>query len=211
LLGSYSLQPIISLVAINKDYHHYFGMKNLNSTFFDDNLLLAVIIKRIIHLAEIAEQKTITIHRTVLFGDCDPEGIVYTPRFSYFAVEAIQDALTLWLEDDPSDSNSNKPKSGGLRKLMGYDILPPARAFNLEFHHPVTWDDELSIDVSVDKITERSFSFAVKARLENSRISSKTNILAFTAHLTQVCMSRETNKSIPLPSKLKQRLTALLS
>lgn len=33
------------------------------------------------------------IKRTVLFGDCDPEGIVYTPRFSYFVLEAVQEAL----------------------------------------------------------------------------------------------------------------------
>ena len=165
-------------------------------------------------MLELEVQKIITLQRTVLFGDCDPEGIVYTPRFSYFAVEAIQDALTIWLDDHPheanQESNSKTHKSGGLRKLMGYDILPPARAFNLEFHHPVTWDDELSINVSVDKITERSFSFKVEAKLANSRISSEQNILAFTAHLTQVCMSRETNKSIPLPLKLKQRLSALL-
>lgn len=29
------------------------------------------------------------VSRTILFGDCDPAGVVYTPRFSYFAVEAI--------------------------------------------------------------------------------------------------------------------------
>ncbi|PBD21856.1 thioesterase, partial [Pseudomonas aeruginosa] len=37
------------------------------------------------------------IKRTVLFGDCDPEGIVYTPRFSYFVLEAVQEALGVWL------------------------------------------------------------------------------------------------------------------
>jgi hypothetical protein len=29
--------------------------------------------------------KTVVIKRKILFGDCDPEGIIYTPRFSYFA------------------------------------------------------------------------------------------------------------------------------
>lgn len=156
------------------------------------------------------DQKIVTIQRTVLFGDCDPEGIVYTPRFSYFSVEAIQDALSTWLYDKPKDGSRQAKKSGGLRKLMDHGILPPARAFSLEFHHPVTWDDELSIKVWVCQITERSFSFQVEAWLENSRLSGAKNILAFTAKLTQVCMSRESHQSISIPEDLRARLSELL-
>ncbi|MFT6816141.1 MAG: acyl-CoA thioesterase FadM, partial [Sphingobacteriales bacterium] len=32
-----------------------------------------------------------------MFGDCDPEGIVYTPRFSYFALEATHEAMHIML------------------------------------------------------------------------------------------------------------------
>ncbi len=157
-----------------------------------------------------SDKKTVTIQRTVLFGDCDPEGIVYTPRFSYFSVEAIQDALSIWLVDKSTGSSKKTQKSGGLRKLMDHGILPPARAFSLEFHHPVTWDDELSIKVWVCQITERSFSFQVEAWLETSRLSDAHNILAFSAKLTQVCVSRENHQSMPLPDDLRERLTALL-
>ena len=31
------------------------------------------------------------ITRTILFGDCDPAGIVYTPRIAYFETHAIAD------------------------------------------------------------------------------------------------------------------------
>jgi acyl-CoA thioesterase FadM len=88
--------------------------------------------------------------------------------------------------------------------------LPPARAFSLEFHHPVTWDDDLAIKVWVCQITERSFSFQVEAWLETSSISDAENILAFTAKLTQVCISRESHQSIPLPDDLRARLSELL-
>lgn len=155
-------------------------------------------------------QKTVTVLRTVLFGDCDPEGIVYTPRFSYFAVEAIQDALAIWLDDQSNEESKQAKKSGGLRKLMNYGILPPARAFSLEFHHPVTWDDELSIKVWVSQITDRSFSFQVEAWLETSRLSDAKDILAFTAKITQVCVSRENHQSMPLPVNLRERLSSLL-
>ena len=127
---------------------------------------------------------SIIIKRKVLFGDCDPEGIVYTPRFSYFAVEAIHDALSVWL-DGP-----------GLRTLMGFDILPPARAFSLEFLHPVTWDDELSMKVTVDNIGEHSFSFLIEG-------SIAAGIIVFTANLTHVCISPETKKIVHVPDKLR--------
>lgn len=130
---------------------------------------------------------TIVIKRKVLFGDCDPEGIVYTPRFSYFAIEAIHEALNVWLQGP------------GLKTLMGFNILPPARAFSLEFIHPVTWDDELSIEVSVDSIGEHSFSFSIQGFL------TKT-LLAFTANLTHVCISPETKKVVRVPDELRALL-----
>jgi acyl-CoA thioesterase FadM len=101
-------------------------------------------------------------------------------------------------------------KRGGLRKLMDHGILQPARAFSLEYHHPVTWDDELSIKVWVCQITERSFSFQVEAWLGTSRLSDAENILAFTAKLTQVCVSRKNHQSMPLPDDLRECLMALL-
>ena len=130
---------------------------------------------------------TITIKRKVLFGDCDPEGIVFTPRFSYFAVEAVHEALNVWL------------KGPGLRALMGFNILPPARAFSLEFLHPVTWDDELSMQVTVDSIGEHSFSFSIEGFVAK-------DTLAFTANLTHVCISPETKKIVNVPDKLRELL-----
>ncbi len=129
----------------------------------------------------------IIIKRKILFGDCDPEGIVYTPRFSYFAVEAIHEALNVWL-DGP-----------GLRTLMGFDILPPARAFSLEFLHPLTWDDEVSMQVTVDSIGEHSFSFLVEGFISK-------NEMAFKANLTHVCISPETKKVVRVPEKLRKLL-----
>ena len=129
----------------------------------------------------------ITITRKVLFGDCDPEGIVYTPRFSYFAVEAVHEALNVWL------------KGPGLRTLMGFNILPPARVFSLEFLCPVTWDDELSIQVTVDSIGEHSFSFLIKGFIAK-------DILAFKANLTHVCISPDTKKVVREPDKLRELL-----
>ncbi|MEG0858649.1 MAG: thioesterase family protein [Pseudomonas sp.] len=130
---------------------------------------------------------SVIVKRKVLFGDCDPEGIVYTPRFSYFAIEAIHDALTVWLSGP------------GLRTLLGFDLLPPARAFSLEFLHPVTWDDELSMTVSVANVGLHSFTFLVEG-------SVASGALAFTSSLTHVCVSPVTRDVIEVPEKLRALL-----
>ncbi|MCL6417693.1 acyl-CoA thioesterase [Aestuariirhabdus sp. Z084] len=132
----------------------------------------------------------ITIKRTVLFGDCDPEGIVYTPRFSYFALEATHEALQRLL---------GKPSIRALKKA---GILTPVRAFDLEFLAPVTWDDELNIQVQVADIGQHSFGFRVKGYLPS-------NDLAFTAAITYVTLSAEDKKVIQVPESLSALLNPI--
>ncbi len=98
--------------------------------------------------------KAVFVSRTILFGDCDPAGVVYTPRFSYFSVEAIYVALDEWLG------------TPGLRTLMGFEILPPVRAMSMEFLMPLTW--EMSC---LSKSAWRSWAFI------RSRFWSKGSLL----------------------------------
>lgn len=132
--------------------------------------------------------KAVFVSRTILFGDCDPAGVVYTPRFSYFAVEAIYTALDRWLG------------APGLRTLMGFDILPPVRAMSLELLKPLTWDDELSIKVSVEKLGTHSFTFSVEGFLNSDTLS-------FTANVTHVCISPETKEVVAMPAALRALLS----
>lgn len=128
------------------------------------------------------------VNRTILFGDCDPAGVVYTPRFSYFAVEAIYVALDRWLG------------APGLRTLMGFNILPPVRAMSIELLSPVTWDDEVIIKVGVAKLGAHSFTFLVEGFLGK-------DLLAFTANITHVCVSPESKEVIPIPAQLRALLS----
>lgn len=132
------------------------------------------------------------VERKVVFGDCDPEGIVYTPRFSYFVLEAVHEALGVWLGGP------------GLRSLMGFRILPPARALSLEFLYPVTWDDVLSLKVDVSNVGEHSFSFSVEGRLPSE-------VVAFVASLTHVCVCPDTHEVVAVPPALRTRLEAVLT
>ena len=128
------------------------------------------------------------IKRKVLFGDCDPEGIVYTPRFSHFALEATHEALGQWL--------------GGacIKRLKDLGVLPPVRAFSQEFLHPVTWDDELYLKVSVGAVGVHSFCLKVEGN-----ILPQTE--AFSADITYVCVSEETKRPTNVPDELRNALT----
>ena len=128
------------------------------------------------------------IQRKVLFGDCDPEGIVYTPRFSHFALESTHEALGQWL-DGP-----------GIKRLKDMGVLPPVRAFTLEFLHPVTWDDELYIKVSVGAVGVHSFSLIVEGNI-------MPHTQAFSANITYVCVSPETKRPISVPDDLRAALS----
>lgn len=130
----------------------------------------------------------ITIKRRVLFGDCDPEGIVYTPRFSYFALEATHETLHILL---------GAPSITAL-KAMG--VLTPVRAFEMEFLAPVTWDDELELEVLVSEIRQHSFTFFVRGLLESDK-------LAFTASISYVTVSSDRKEKITVPEKLVEALS----
>ena len=129
--------------------------------------------------------------RTVLFGDCDPGGVIYTPRVAYFAVEAVHEFLADAL--------------GGpaIRELFSLGILPPARSLSIEFLSPCTWDDELIIEVSPARVGGTSFTCQVIARKEDA--------VVFRAALTQVCICPETQRPVPLPERLAHALNAALA
>ena len=125
--------------------------------------------------------------RTILFGDCDPAGIVYTPRIAYFAVEAIHEFL------------SHRLGGEGLRKVFAMGVLPPARALNLEFLSPMTWDEVIDIEVRSEAPGATSFGFAVEGRQASGEVT-------FRASMTQVCIDAESKQPTGLPDALRQAL-----
>ncbi len=124
--------------------------------------------------------------RRILFGDCDPGGIIYTPRVSHFVVEASLEFLSDLL-GGPAE-----------RRMFEMGIAPPARELNIEFLKPMSWDDEREVTVQVKTVTERSFSL-----LLTGVVAAAT---AFTATLSLVCISTETFKPTRIPDGLRSAL-----
>lgn len=125
--------------------------------------------------------------RAILFGDCDPAGIVYTPRIGYFVVEAVGDYLAHLLGGP------------GIRKIYQMGILPPARALSIEFLAPMAWDELIDIHVSHQPPGNSSFTFVLEARNAQQQVT-------FRASFTQVCVDPESKQPVPLPQALREAL-----
>lgn len=129
-----------------------------------------------------------TIRRRVRFGDCDPGGVIYTPRLSYFVIEAVLDFLSARL-GGPAE-----------RRILEMGILPPARALSIEFLAPLAWDDEITIHVSVHELRTSAISYSVVG-------FGPSGAKVFTAKLTQVCVSAENRRPVEMPAKLRAALS----
>ena len=127
--------------------------------------------------------------RVILFGDCDPAGVIYTPRVAHFVVEAALEFLSYALE------------APAAKQLFAMGILPPARALSIEFLHPMVWDQRIEIEVSVKEIRDHSFSLLLVACNTDSEMT-------FRATITQVCVSPETKRPVALPDALRTALQA---
>lgn len=126
------------------------------------------------------------VRRRVLFGDCDPGGILYTPRMAHFVVEAGLDFFRDRLGDGPE------------RKMFDLGIAPPARALSIEFLKPITWDDELTIEVRAQEIRTHAIVLSFTGRVEGEMV--------FTSEITQVCISTESLRPVPVPDSIRQAL-----
>lgn len=125
--------------------------------------------------------------RTILFGDCDPAGVIYTPRVADFVVEAVHDFIAHLL--------------GGpaVRQLFALGILPPARALTIEYLAPMVWDDVIDIEVSCEEPKTTSFTFLLVGRKSSGQVM-------FQSKFTQVCVSPDDKRPIPIPEALRRAL-----
>lgn len=127
------------------------------------------------------------IHRTVLYGDCDPAGVIYSPRACHFIVEAVLDFQEHCL------------KSPAARAFLSLGLLPAARKISIEYLAPLTWDDEIVLEVVCANIGTSSFTCEVKAFRTDQT-------LALTGLVSQVCVSEITKKPVPIPEKIRLAL-----
>lgn len=144
-------------------------------------------------MTEIYEQLTerlpVTVRRRVRWGDCDPAGVVYTPRFAEYVVAAFHTFLEVLL---------GAPLS---RQLATLDLGTPAKALSFEFKRSLWPDQEFITTARVADIRNRTFDLLFDARDTDGQE-------VFLARFTAICVYTGRREARPIPAQLREKLEA---
>jgi 4-hydroxybenzoyl-CoA thioesterase len=131
-------------------------------------------------------------HRlTVEFGDCDPAGIVFYPRFF-----AMFDAATAFL----LEAATGMPRSELIQKyaIIGWPMVDTRAVFR----EPVTFDDKVRIDSLVVRLGRSSLTIEHKLVRNSMLCVECSEIRVWTARLP----NEPRLGSVPIPEELRRRL-----
>lgn len=137
---------------------------------------------------EVQTEQPVVLRHRVRWGECDPAGVVYTPRFSEYVVAAV-DYFYECLLGEPLQE-----------KLRDLDLGLPAKALSFEFKRSLRPDQRFDMSVRVGEIRNRTFDLCVGA------IDLEGNEL-FVATFTPICVRQGVRVGRPIPPPLKDLLT----
>lgn len=129
----------------------------------------------------------ITLHRRVKWGECDPAGVVYTPRFSDYVVEAVHEFFEHLL---------GGPLQQELKRL---DLGTPAKALQFVFKRSLWPDEEFTLTIRVGRIRTRTFDLIVSG-------AGPGGEEAFEAIFSAICIYHQRRESRAIPPELLERL-----
>ena len=132
-----------------------------------------------------------TIRRTIGWGECDPAGIVYTPRFLDFCVEAAE----TWFAD-VTGWHWN-------RLRLERDLGSPVVRVEMDFIAVLAPEDRLDLTVRLGAIGRSSHTLRIAGH-------DATGRHCFQVTLVSVLMDRVTMKATPIPDDLRAPMVAYL-
>jgi acyl-CoA thioesterase FadM len=127
----------------------------------------------------------VRVRRRVIFGECDPAQVVYTPRFADYAVAAGG-----WFTR--TVLNAEEPK------LATLGIDTPMKAMSLEFHYPLRPDDIFDMTAFVRDIRTRTFELDIVAELNGTPV--------FNARIVPIMIDSKLFTSVEIPPQVRDRL-----
>lgn len=92
----------------------------------------------------------VVVRRRVLWGECDPAGVVYTPRFAEYLVAAYSWFRRTVLVDS-------------LLVADGVQLATPMKALALDYHRVLRPDELFDMTVHVVKVGDRTFDLSIVA------------------------------------------------
>ena len=136
---------------------------------------------------ELLSSLPVKIRRRVKWGDCDPAGVVYTPRFSDYVVESCLMFTELMI---------GTPLR---QKLLELDVDLPAKAISMEFKAGLSPEQLFDMTVTVGEIRTRTFDLHVRATtVEGSSL--------FDAKFSPICVRSSVRIGRSIPESLRRGL-----
>lgn len=129
------------------------------------------------------------VRRRVRWGECDPAGVVYTPRFTDYLVSAV----SLFHEQLLG------AEAAHYRKNLGIDT--PCKGMSLVFQGALWPHDVFDMAVSIGEIRNASYDVMVKATTPDGQP-------VFEGVFSPVCIPRTERRAVPIPDDFRRRLQA---
>lgn len=141
---------------------------------------------RLLFTEALVSRRPVVVRRQVQWGECDPAGVVYTPRFADYLVAAY-----LWfVRCELSDVG-----------LTDLGIGTPMKAMRLEFHRMLAADDWFEMCVRVSGVRTRTFDLEVEGAADDGR-------LCFAGLITPIMFDNQSRVGVAIPEAARARLVA---
>ncbi|MBS7707775.1 acyl-CoA thioesterase [Chelatococcus asaccharovorans] len=134
--------------------------------------------------------RPVTVRRRVRWGECDPAGVVYTARFSDYALSGFEYLISHLLGAPMHQA------------LDGAGWGLPMKALNLTFHRSLWPGEWFDMQMRVGALRTRTFDLALEARHVESGEP------CFSAALTPIVIEPATRRACAIPQALRERLEA---
>jgi 4-hydroxybenzoyl-CoA thioesterase len=130
--------------------------------------------------------RTFTTERKIRFSHCDPAGIVYFVNFFDMVNGAVED----WFGEAIGFTFNEMH----IQRRVGFPIVNTG----CEFFRPCHLGDVLVLELSIAKLGRSSIEFAVTGRVANDE--------KFRARHKVALMSLETQRALPIPEDLREKM-----
>jgi 4-hydroxybenzoyl-CoA thioesterase len=129
------------------------------------------------------------MRRVVQWGDCDPAGIIYTPRAVEFAIETLE----AWYRDVLEASWASQPTTHG----MGSPVVH----VECDYLARLPADQPVALAVYVERIGDASITYRIVCGDGAEREFFRARVVA-------CCLALPERRPKPIPETLRRRIEA---
>lgn len=133
----------------------------------------------------------IRVERTLLFGEADPAGTIYTPRAIDIAIQAIEQGWNAAMEMSFSDFHRTR--------RIGTPWVKACATFS----KPLLAGETFVLEMWIARFGESSVAW-------RGRAVDRAGAVLFDLDMVSVCVDGTTGRSMPVPEDLRARMSRYL-